>query len=1034
MGASVPPFAGAATQLSIERDASGVPRLSAEAASGDVIVVEATPDLESWTERLRAHGPFEDIADLTFGGAPAAFYRALARPRADGDDWKNVVHGDGNDPFQSEPVPRLRPEPRWIKFAILLDDPHRVYFQDSGRYLFHYDFAVTRLPGFGGMTRSEFDAVTLRIPGQRAVLGAVLFAPASGLNEIAIQLVGHDAYPRERVAEWFHTVRAMVVAPSGMGAFYLPTFEQADVARTNRDWFESVGIPIGSAGRWVSGNDCYAPGWTLGRLVFVPGGEIADAYRLGRIGPRDVLLTDAVPAEVPPLSGIVSLSPATPNSHVALLARSFGIPFVHLEGDEAEAELRSWDGRDVLVRAIEQFLGCEVSVTVLGSPLDPGMREELLALKDPPQLEVSPIESAGALHLGVDGLGPADIRFVGGKAANLGILRQAIPEHSPDPVLAFTFDLWDGYLGQILPDGRTLRRTVNDALEGLPWPPDMGALQTTLAELRELFRNGTDFSAGQKEAILGILQDAGFDTHRRIRFRSSTNVEDSEHFTGAGLYDSYSGCLADDLDGDTRGPSHCNPAENNERGVFRALRRVFASFYNDNAVLERLRHGVNEADVGMAVLVHYSTPDEIELANGVGTLSIQRSGGQRTVEATLVTQAGAVSVSNPDNTAVPEVVKVSHWAAFLDPTLVVESRSSLVPLGGTVLEWPSEYEALYGLLNTAGQRWEAGTPGRSRWVLDFEYKKIAPDGHLSVKQIRPIPLPPSGVAPTDWLLNTTNRWGVLQGEFANVYSLHRLKSFWTLPVRHTRVGAGHLDETLFGHIEGMWMEDTGEQRLSGSITNLPGHRFERAGNRTEDAWSSGDATRFLRVNLDRFALPEAGPIAILDDLRLEVGVRHATARSRPNFGPDGTVTMESVEEETVSLVPIRRVHSESLRQERQMTWGERRVTTTFYWPPHPKGPTAGYTAPLEAWVETTMEGFTTRPIRLRGDFSQTYRPGHHNFSEDFLFDPWLEPDVDPDLLAELAADNVRGVVVIRSIDGDAWYFLWGLDGTFRTAP
>jgi hypothetical protein len=35
--------------------------------------------------------------------------------------------------------------------------------------------------------------------------------------------------------------------------------------------------------------------------------------------------------------------------------------------------------------------------------------------------------------------------------------------------------------------------------------------------------------------------------------------------------------------------------------VFRALRKVYASFYNDNAVLDRLRLGVNEDQVGMAL-------------------------------------------------------------------------------------------------------------------------------------------------------------------------------------------------------------------------------------------------------------------------------------------------------------------------------------------------------------------------------------------------------------------------------------------------
>ena len=67
-------------------------------------------------------------------------------------------------------------------------------------------------------------------------------------------------------------------------------------------------------------------------------------------------------------------------------------------------------------------------------------------------------------------------------------------------------------------------------------------------------------------------------------------MEDAEQFTGAGLYDSFSGCLDDDLDGDGTGPSCCDGTEPNERGVFRAIKKVYASFYNDNALLERLRH------------------------------------------------------------------------------------------------------------------------------------------------------------------------------------------------------------------------------------------------------------------------------------------------------------------------------------------------------------------------------------------------------------------------------------------------------------
>ncbi len=81
---------------------------------------------------------------------------------------------------------------------------------------------------------------------------------------------------------------------------------------------------------------------------------------------------------------------------------------------------------------------------------------------------------------------------------------------------------------------------------------------------------------------------------------------------------------------------------------------------------------------------------------------------------------------------------------------------------------------------------------------------------------------------------------------------------------------------------------------------------------------------------------------------------------------------------------------------------------------------------------TTLTGFTSQPIRLRGDFSQTYHPGHHNFWEEFLFDPWLEPGVDASILDELAAKNLRAILVTWDRTDVTLLGAWGLDGTFRS--
>jgi len=307
---------------------------------------------------------------------------------------------------------------------------------------------------------------------------------------------------------------------------------------------------------------------------------------------------------------------------------------------------------------------------------------------------------SGSYSLSTEQINLDDIRYVGGKAAHYSLLRRAIPDHCPKAA-AFTFDLWSEFLDQRLADGVSLREAIERLLSGYTFPPaDMAALEHDLSVIQSMFTDEdvTKFSVPLRDAVIATLTDEqyGFDLNRKIRFRSSTNVEDSEHFTGAGLYDSYSGCLADDLDDDGAGPGRCDADEKKKRGVFRAIRKVFASFYNTNAFVERLRHQVDESQVGMALLVHHSFPDEIELANGVATFDQLTSSSPRI---TLVTQPGAISVSNLDPGVLPEQVNSSAMSTG-GFHLSLKQYSNLLPLGQEAMTWEQDYRSLSQLLVT----------------------------------------------------------------------------------------------------------------------------------------------------------------------------------------------------------------------------------------------------------------------------------------------------------------------------------------------
>lgn len=917
--------------------------------------------------------------------------------------WKHqIVFPD--DPFQSWT------SPAYVKFAIVLADgfdPNVVYYQDSSQYEYHYDFARAHLDPFAGMTIEEFDAATLHADGQQAILGAVILPPWADppLNEYGIQLVRQDAYAREEVVELFGWVRASVMADPNVMAYYFPTYEQYPAAERHREWLGEQGVPVGSTARWSQGNASYAQGWALGRLTFVEGSDLQAAYTRGDLAPADILLTDGVPAEVPSVAGIVSLTPATPNSHVAILARSQGIPFVHLAVEADVVAAQGLVGRTVYLSVGEGGFASECEVELLDAEaLSAEDRASLLALKQSPPLVIVPMIHQGRFWADTSDLGPADIAGFGGKAANFGVLRDAVPNHAPR-AMAFSFDLWNGFLERPMFD-TTLRAEIGERLaEHSTYPPaDMANLSADLATIRDWFTNSDISSFGEEleTVVFEALSDFGFDPGEKVRFRSSTNVEDSDRFTGAGLYDSYSGCLADDLDADSVGPCACDASESKERGVFRAIRKVFASFYNDNAFLERLKHGIDETQVGMALLVHASFPDEIELANGVVTMERNWSGDW---DVEIVCQKGAVSVTNPPADAVPETVQVSATPTGAMPW--VTQRSSLVSLReDTVLVWESDYVGLYELVVAAAERY-CEVKGAERPVLDLEFKKTAPQGRLVLKQIREIPQVGEGEYATPFLLGAPREYRTLQGRGSNVFTNHRLKSRWTVTPASVWLDDDHLRECLYDEVKVECVLDGRVWEIAGSPALLPGaeHVYEEPqwdfdSYNLVDRWRLDDPCNPRTVCLRTTPMFQAtvpDPVVTLDDLRLGVEVEYD--RAVPVADTEVTTT-----EEAMLYRPWQAGEDDWLEAcafDDPNTGVSIRVEFYMRWTWDPSSPTS---IQME---RTWIEGLTDEPIVLTGYFSQSVGGGSHLCPKNFLFEPRLEDGLSRTILDELEARDIR---------------------------
>ncbi len=231
------------------------------------------------------------------------------------------------------------------------------------------------------------------------------------------------------------------------------------------------------------------------------------------------------------------------------------------------------------------------------------------------------------------------------------------------------------------------------------------------------------------EAVTSRIVETWGSDEVMVRFRSSSNAEDALGFSGAGLYESESACAADETDGDSRGPSRCDPDKDDERTVSDALRTVWASLWNPEAWEERDWYGIDQDRVAMGILVNDRAEDEQASA-----VAFSGNPGAEGDDRYLVNaQAGEVSVVSTDPGVWPE----SELLTVEDGAVVDITRVATSSEADEVLS-DAELAELGGLLWAVAAAFpvDETVPEGRDLLWDTEWKVLS-DGRLVIKQIRP---------------------------------------------------------------------------------------------------------------------------------------------------------------------------------------------------------------------------------------------------------------------------------------------------------
>lgn len=613
------------------------------------------------------------------------------------------------DALASLPLDASIPGARSVKTLIDRQGGDALYFQNSNKYPIHWGFAREHLSGRGKPIvpdLGQFNQTEYYSPQRRFLLGALTYYAGPGVWTYEIS--PYDTASAAMIASAYAAIAEHSYL--GQDLYFHPSSDAVELVA--RDLPDSVKII--TTDQLYAGID-YQPlnvGLSMGRLRFLTTEQLASAY----IGFRDIVVLESVPNDISVTTGIITAEFQTPLSHINVLSQNRGTPNMALRGAFDAPELRALDNRWVELD-VDPFAYSVREVSQADAdawweqhrPGAIGVPKLDLTITDLRDAEAM-LDPALPLKTAIDLAIPA----FGGKMSHFAALTGLADQiHVPD---AFGVPVY--YYHQFMTQNGFYTR-VAAMLADPTFQGDPAVRDASLAELRaDMMLAPVD---PDLRALL-LLKLRGDYPHMRVRIRSSTNAEDLEGFTGAGLYTSKSASV-DDAD-----------------EVLDDLREVWSSVWYFRAFEERSYRSIDHAAVAMALLIHPNFSSEA--ANGVALTAnpFDTSGLEPGFYVNV--QHGEASVVQPADGVTTDQF-IYHYDQPGKPVVFI-AHSNQLPAGQRVLTLAQTRELGDGLAAIRGYFRDAYGPppdDPGAWyAMDVEFKFEAPPGQtpaLWVKQARP---------------------------------------------------------------------------------------------------------------------------------------------------------------------------------------------------------------------------------------------------------------------------------------------------------
>lgn len=479
--------------------------------------------------------------------------------------------------------------------------------------------------------------------------------------------------------------------------------------------------------------EAYTPGLAYGRVRLYTAEELSSGDPVV-FGWQDVVVLEEAPDW---LEGVMAASITATRqdvlTHLNVLSSLRGTPNAHVT--DALQAFAPYEGQLVRLEALGSYYSVR-EATVAEAEAHWAQVRPRAELRAPPDFDFAELLPLDGVPVGTPQERNQAVSRFGSKATGLATLRSVadttyVVNGFAIPMSAYRAFMESNTWSAPTAGGmQTLSyaQTIDTWLADDQFRSDAALRSTRLGMLRDQMEDHGVVDPALLEAIRAQVLAVFGDETIMMRFRSSSNAEDSLSFNGAGLYESKSGCVADAADD----PVSACEAGREAEPVDAALRDVWASLWSFGAYEEREYYQLPHDQVGMGVLVNPRFA--LERANGVAF-----TGNPTDLEDprfTVNVQLGEVPVVGSTPGVVAELDRLRMEGGQV-VGIDREVGSTLVPQGEHVLD-DDQLRALGELLWDVAEVYpvDEEPPEGTRVMHDLELK-ITAEGDLVLKQIRP---------------------------------------------------------------------------------------------------------------------------------------------------------------------------------------------------------------------------------------------------------------------------------------------------------